>query len=111
MANHRSFRMQLSTANTNAQNLLTLALAQTGAVPTNGIFPNPISSLRIQSDPGNGAATITVGDNSTSGDGGQALYAGDLFQRDSLRNTININDYVLTPSASSLYVILDVEQV
>lgn len=108
MANHRSFSIAMP-ADTAVHNLLTLALAQTGAIPTNGIFPNPCSSLRITAALANAGSTITVQDAATT-DGGQALGAGDQFLRESHRNNINLGEYVLQGSGDSLVFALDVEQ-
>lgn len=112
MANHRAFTITLSTSNANAVNLLTLLLAQTGATPTDGMFPNFVSHLMIQAASGNGSGKIITIQDAATTDGGRVLAPGDVFLRDnqSANNTINLGEYVIKPSDASLSVNVDIEQ-
>jgi hypothetical protein len=104
---HRSFSITLP-ADTNSHNLYTEMLAQSGAIPTSGILPDRGCGLKIICDLGSGAATVTVLDNTTTS-GGQILNAGDIFERNTVRNSICFQDYNLKGSTNSMVVKVDVE--
>lgn len=93
----RSFLLTLTV---NFQNLYSLMVAVPGAIPTDGILPDRVSSLNIRWDSGTGK--VTIADSNSSNTRGVVLQTGgdvilgyslDQFVQTSLKNTICIRDY------------------
>lgn len=95
----RSFRVTLADGAV-SYNLLTLLLATTGAVPTDGYFPNPCAVLDINTVSG----TFTIADENGYGPSGQ-----DEFHRSMDRNTIDLGQYYLQGSADGVVVEVSIE--
>jgi len=95
----RAFTVTLP-ADTNNHNLYAALLAITGAIPTDGILVDRVNYLEIQADLAN-ASTLTVNDENYANTTGKVLNAGNVYNRQSTRNTICLRDYYLQGGAAS----------
>lgn len=120
----RSFEIDLP-ADTNVHNLYSLIVGTakyglrhggtneigiTGAIPTDGILPDRVSSLEIQGDPDN-TSTIQVLDRNNANTGGKLLNSGDVYNRLSNRNTICLKDYLIKGGAASQELEVTIESI
>lgn len=100
---HRTFNLTLPVGAGYSQ-LYALILATTGAVPTDGILPDRVCSLIIQSDP---AGSILVSDRNFANNAGTTLASGQAASATSTRNSICLRDYYLAGSAQLVAVDLE----
>jgi len=96
----RTFNISLL-SNAVSYNLLTLLLATTGAVPTDGYFPNPCAALNLVVT---GGSTITVADKLGYGFSGLTT-----FERKHERNMMDLGEYYLKGSANPTAVEVGIE--
>lgn len=91
----RSFQFTAE-ADTNYHNLYSKLITLTGAIPTDGIFPDRVAEVTIgldtpQNSAGNGGMILTIADRNQQG--GLAIEAGGSNTWRSNRNTICLKDF------------------
>lgn len=102
---HKSFQLTLTLADTN-YNLRTLV----SAVDADALAS--VCELQIQSDPGNGAAVILVGDSGLSATRyGKDLRANDSALYRSSKNSIYTGDYYLRCNLAGKKINVDLESI
>lgn len=90
------------------QNLYTLMLAVTGAVPTDGILPDRVRELSITAAVANSTTAVLVSDSNNANSGGsEILSSTGPFIRRSPAQTICLRDYNL--KGNTLVVEVDIE--
>jgi len=90
----RTFSLSLASSST-AYNLLSLILGTTGAVPTDGYFPNPCNALDLKPT---GSDTVTVMDSATGS--GPSSPNSAPFSLRYLNNVIDLSKIYVKGSSS-----------
>lgn len=93
--------------------LYDLMLATTGAIPTDGILPDRGNSLDIAFPDSNVGNPIYISDRNSANNAGKGWLAGDIFHKDSNRNSVCLRDYTLLglDDDTELIAIVDMEYI